>query len=199
MISKEHVLHPITPYDVGTPEFIYWENEFTSQELDVIQKNARNVNQEAIIGSEGQRRIDNSFRSTKVGFAIKNQDTEWLYNRLSHVISSINAKHFSFDLTGFAEPFQLANYTAEDVGHYDWHQDSGTSVVRKLSLVLQLTDASEYEGGNLELYHGNYNIKIKKQRGLIVVFPSYCFHRVTPVTYGERQSLVSWICGPKFR
>ena len=36
-------------------------------------------------------------------------------------------------------------------------------------------------------------------RGSIVVFPSYMWHRVTPITRGTRHSLVQWNSGPPFK
>jgi len=38
-----------------------------------------------------------------------------------------------------------------------------------------------------------------RPKGSIVVFPSYVFHRVTPVTRGTRYSLVCWSVGKPFR
>jgi len=70
---------------------------------------------------------------------------------------------------------------------------------RKLSLVLQLTDPEEYEGGDLELMTSSDPIAVLKQRGLISVFPSFVLHRVTPVTKGTRRTLVVWACGPEFK
>jgi PKHD-type hydroxylase len=64
--------------------------------------------------------------------------------------------------------------------------------------VLQLTDPSEYEGGNLQVCDGTIH-NVRKQRGLVAAFPSYTLHQVTPVTKGSRQSLVAWITGPSFR
>ena len=34
--------------------------------------------------------------------------------------------------------------------------------------------------------------------GSIVVFPSFSWHQVTPVTKGTRYSLVAWFVGPPF-
>ena len=84
---------------------------------------------------------------------------------------------------------------------YGWHLDYGGNGTpsRKLSMVLQLTDPSQYEGGNLQLMTSGEPITVRKQRGLVVVFPSYVLHQVTPVTNGNRQSLVSWITGPTFK
>ena len=33
----------------------------------------------------------------------------------------------------------------------------------------------------------------------MAVFPSYSLYEVTPVTKGERYSLVGWITGPQFK
>jgi PKHD-type hydroxylase len=126
-------------------------------------------------------------------------ENEWVFKKLSHVVSSVNAANFRFDLTGFGEGLQLTLYEGSDNGTYDWHRDRGVIVSRKLSLVLQLTDPSRFEGGNLEILEINKPITLKKQRGLITVFPSYTTHRVTPVTSGERSSLVVWISGPPFK
>jgi PKHD-type hydroxylase len=64
---------------------------------------------------------------------------------------------------------------------------------------VQLADPSEYEGGNLQVMTSGQPQTVRKQRGLIAVFPSYVLHQVTPVTQGSRQSLVAWVSGPAFR
>ena len=115
------------------------------------------------------------------------------------VASSLNAEYFSFDLSGFHESLQLCNYYEEAQGEYKWHQDFGGDFCRKLSLVLQLSDPSEYEGGDLQIKTNAYEATMKKQRGLIIVFPSWTLHQVTPVVKGNRQSLVAWIAGPEFK
>jgi PKHD-type hydroxylase len=88
-----------------------------------------------------------------------------------------------------------------DNSHYDWHQDINPNTFnspRKFSLVLQLSDPSEYEGGNLEIFSDKIHV-VEKKRGMVVGFPSYMPHRVTPVVSGIRKSLVIWVCGPPFR
>jgi PKHD-type hydroxylase len=66
-------------------------------------------------------------------------------------------------------------------------------------MAVQLTDPSEYEGGNLQVMTSGQPQNVRKQRGIIAVFPSYVLHQVTPVTQGGRQSLVAWVSGPAFR
>ena len=41
--------------------------------------------------------------------------------------------------------------------------------------------------------------EIVRNKGTIVVFPSFVWHRVTPVTKGTRYSLVVWNLGLPFR
>jgi PKHD-type hydroxylase len=80
-----------------------------------------------------------------------------------------------------------------------WHTDSiPGDTVRKLSFTIQLTDPTEYEGGDLEFMPAISDPKIKQQ-GMITIFPSFMTHRVTSVTTGVRHAIVGWIHGPDFR
>ena len=47
-------------------------------------------------------------------------------------------------------------------------------------------------------YHNNL-IVAPKSKGTMIVFDSRIPHRVTPVTSGQRISLVTWMLGPKLR
>jgi PKHD-type hydroxylase len=76
---------------------------------------------------------------------------------------------------------------------------SSGSATRKLSLVMQLSDPYEYEGGELQLKTGHNDITIPKQKGLVTIFPSFTLHRVTPLTSGTRRTLVVWVAGPPFK
>ena len=76
--------------------------------------------------------------------------------------------------------------------------------VRKLSVTCQLSDPNDYEGGNLELGELSEDMTLKiykaeKQKGSITVFPSFVYHRITPITKGTRYSLVVWNLGVPFK
>lgn len=193
--------HVLTPYATPIPPYSWWEGAFSEQELNWLQDQAIRAEQQASAGglSEGEELA--KIRRSKVCWLSKGQDTAWVFEKLAHVISSLNAQFYGFDLTGFGEALQLTNYDQSEHGMYGWHQDYGSkdAASRKLSLVLQLTDPSKYEGGNLQVMIGGEPVTVQKRRGLIAVFPSYHLHQVTPVTQGSRQSLVAWISGPSFR
>lgn len=144
---------------------------------------------------------DEQVRKSKVSWLEQKEENIWLYDKVGYIVRVLNGQFFRFDLTGFAESFQYTTYDG-DGEHYDWHMDKhyiNGGVPRKLSVIIQLSDPSEYEGGILELYTDNKPIQMEKKKGLVVVFPSYILHRVTPVTSGTRRSLVIWTGGPAFR
>lgn len=189
----------LTPYTEKFESFAWWEGAFNDQELDWLQEQAIKADQRAQVGDGANLENLSKIRRSHISWLHCNQETEWVFRKLAHAISSLNSQFYRFDLAGFGEPLQLTNYDQSENGMYGWHQDYNTKISRKLSASLQLTDPSQYEGGNLQIMSGGSPVNVRKQRGLIAVFPSYQLHQVTPVTQGNRQSLVAWLSGPAFR
>ena len=108
---------------------------------------------------------------------------------------------WNFDLVTATEDLQFTEYYATNKGHYDWHLDTGPDnlSIRKVSITVQWSDPSEYEGGELELLRGRDPEIAPKGKGVVVMFPSYIMHRVTPVTKGTRKSFVLWLGGGHYR
>ena len=145
-------------------------------------------------------------------------DDPWIYKELHPFINTANKNagwNFDWD---FSEQCQFTKYKLNQ--YYDWHCDSwnkpytkGNSKgkIRKLSMTLQLTDSSEYEGGELEFDFRHYDPPSRDEsvhlrqakeilpKGSIIVFPSFVWHRVKPVTKGVRYSLVMWNLGYPFK
>ena len=74
--------------------------------------------------------------------------------------------------------------------------------VRKLSMTVNLTDPKNYAGGNLKFdlgaHAGKKRFKVCEEirpQGSVIIFPSFTYHCVTPVTRGTRYSLVLWSLG----
>lgn len=135
-------------------------------------------------------------RHSEVRWLPRSASNEWLHTRIQGLGQQLNARFFDFALTDM-EPFQVARYAGQ--GEYGWHMDlgPGRATLRKLTVVIQLSDPDDYEGGDLEF--PDVVGPIARQQGAAVVFPSYLRHRVHPVTHGERWSLASWFVGPPFR
>jgi|TARA_R110000803_G_scaffold64018_3_gene124827 PKHD-type hydroxylase len=148
-------------------------------------------------------------------------DEPWIYREIHPYIHTANKNagwNFEWD---FSEPCQFTKYKNNQF--YDWHVDSYEKPfdnkdikyrygkIRKLSVTCQLTDGSEYKGGELEFDFRDYNpnkrdeskhlIQAKEvlPKGSIIVFPSNSWHRVKPITKGTRYSLVLWNLGYPFK
>jgi len=82
----------------------------------------------------------------------------------------------------------------------DRHHDCRPSVMRlKLALIAQLSDPGDYEGGDLRAHLWGDTINIPATQGTVAALPGWTEHDVTPVTNGERWSLVVWMFGPALR
>ncbi len=185
----------LTPQITTFAYFAWWDNIFEEHELNYLQDLTKRASKEARIGAG----LVPEIRRTKVDWLECSDETRWIYDKFATVVSSLNASYFNLDLTGFGESMQLTNYLSDDSGMYEWHCDNGPGISRKLSIVLQLSHPEEYEGGELQIKTGMDEDVIPKKRGYITVFPSYILHRVTPVTKGTRQTMVSWVTGPRFK
>ena len=141
---------------------------------------------------------------------------QWIYNELLPYVHRANENagwNFEWDQS---EHCQFTKYGKGQ--YYGWHTDSSEKPyegkglpmgkIRKLTIVLHLSDPSEYEGGGLEFDFRNRdpdkepNIRKCKEiapKGSLVVFPSFMWHRVCPVTSGTRYSLVIWNLGQPFK
>lgn len=173
---------------------------FSHEEIERIKVIGQRLNvNRAQTGGSGENCLDH--RRSFTSWIHSNAHTDWIYQRLTDLIYQNNEKYFNFDLT-MIEKLQFTYYSSEEDGCYKSHIDPLNWKLphnRKLSIVVQLSDPSDYEGGELKLYTSYDPISIQKEMGLVVCFPSYTLHEVTPVTKGERYSLVAWVHGPAFR
>ena len=172
----------------------YWNNFLTKEECQKIILIGKSK-----VLEEGNAVNNNKARDSNISWLAPSDDLHWLYRKLTDTITSLNNRFFGFELEGFAEGLQFTNYKAPN-GKYNRHVDRAYNwQVRKLSITVQLSNPNDYEGGNLELINGDKPIICEKQQGKLYAFPSFMLHRVTPITKGERNSLVAWVTGSSFR
>ena len=140
----------------------------------------------------------------------------WIKKELEYYVHRANKlAGWNFDIVD-SEPCQFTIYNEGQ--YYGWHTDSSgvyyearnkNGLIRKLSVTVSLSHPHEYEGGTLEFDTRSQDkpdskseiIKCKQilPKGSICVFPSFTYHRVSPVTKGRRLSLVQWNLGPEWR
>jgi len=190
-------------FDVDRVErWAYNKNLFTSEECTKIIEYCKsyNLNSGTVISDNSDDKIiDNSIRTSNVVFIQPVEEFQWVYRRLTDAIVDLNTKYFNFDLYGLTESLQFSEYNSPG-GKYDAHIDKLThGVIRKLSIVLQLSDPSTYTGGEFQLLDNGDPETLQKEQGTLLVFPSYTLHRVCPVTSNVRYSLVGWVSGKQFK
>lgn len=122
------------------------------------------------------------------------------------VAKRINAETaWNFDID-VLEPLQYTEYGVGD--EYGWHCDQHRSPypdgrVRKFSFSILLNDSFQGGAFDLEIHPPNVDVRHVAFEGLrpgtALFFQADLWHRVRPVTDGNRKSLVGWVLGPKFR
>ena len=170
---------------------------------------ARELNEDQVLNLQRKRKSD----------LVWLNDT-WIYKEIHPYVHEANKNAgWNFDWVR-SEACQFTKYKLNQ--YYDWHCDSDTKpydkpndpdhgMIRKLSVTCQLTDGSEYTGGELQFDTRSYDPHMRDEdkhvitskeilpKGSIVVFPSFVWHRVQPVTKGIRYSLVLWNLGYPFK
>jgi PKHD-type hydroxylase len=186
-----------------------WQNDtFTDNELTAITQYGENLELEtgAVVGDDGESTTSPN-RQSSIKFFQPDGNNNWIFEKLSRTLSSVNDRYYGFDLTGY-DAVQYTEYSTIGA-KYDWHMDTimGSKKsdkmiqTRKLSMTMPLNDPSEYEGGEFQIQTGlpEQPLIVDQKRGTAIIFPSFMLHRVTPVTSGVRKSIVVWAVGPKFK
>jgi len=178
--------------------------------------------QEAVTEGKTSENPDYLIRNNKVAWL----DDERIYDFIRPFANGANHQSgWNFDLSAI-EVAQYTIYYGEGKNHYSWHTDTiindrmlkekegpCAGTIRKMTCIVQMSSPDEYEGGDFQLLSGKSREYLEegkevfdvepitlphelKEKGSILVFPSFSYHRVTPVTKGIRRSLVFWFRGP---
>lgn len=188
----------VWPFELDNLEtWAYWDLAFSKEECEkIIEIGLKNKLLEGELAG-GQK--NKKMRDSRVSWLTPSEELNWVYRRITDIITELNNRYFKFDLYGFIEGFQFTHYQEPD-GKYKKHVDRGLNFhTRKLSLSVQLSKPDSYKGGDLLLYNEEKPIIAPKEQGKLILFPSFTMHEVKPVTKGERYSLVAWITGPQFK
>jgi PKHD-type hydroxylase len=189
-----------------TPRWAVWKDGFSPEELAAIEAccDRAGVEPAGMLGGN-----DSQGRKSGVGFHKLDGVNAWFFEKLNGIVEALNGQFYGFDLDGYAY-FQYTVYDGETGGFYDWHMDmilgdgyphvdEGT---RKLSLSLLLSEPGEdFMGGAFLINDGRQDspLTIPLRKGEVAAFPSWMIHKVAPVTWGTRKSIVVWVLGKAFR
>jgi PKHD-type hydroxylase len=202
--------------------FYYFKKAIPEKICDDILKYGKSKQEQlALTGNEQKKILDDKtikdlkkLRNSNIAWL----NDKWIYNAIHPYVHEANRRagwNFEWD---WSESCQFTKYNKKQF--YDWHKDSWEhpydnlndlnihNKIRKLSVTVSLSNESEYSGGELEfgLNEENPDKKTKtvilkeiKEKGSLVVFPSFLWHRVRKVTKGTRYSLVIWNLGYPYK
>ena len=178
--------------------YAFWKNAFSKKECQTIINIAKNKG--LIKGTTLNDNKTKDVRDSKISWLYSSDNIDWVFRRVTDITLNLNKRFFKFNLFGINEGFQFTNYKAPS-GKYGKHIDRAMNIpVRKLSISIQLTNPKKYEGGELKLYDDKKEGSVmNKEQGTLIIFPSYTLHEITPITKGERDSLVTWVTGKQFK
>jgi len=195
---------------------MWYSTSIPEEVSNLLVDDLRQYDASFVEGSIANNVVEKNIRDSKVYWI---PSSHWSSGLCYHYILQSNEVNFKYDLFGWGN-FNM-QYTSYKKGeYYNWHVDSNfpdwvhdlkddhqnnfikssSERIRKLSFTLQLSDPSEYEGGELQFLSDNNNTFFApKSRGSIIIFDSRLRHRVKKVLSGERKSLVGWVTGPRWK
>ena len=181
----------------------YVTEEFCDRMVAIAKQAA--VNPSGVFGQDKSEMISNYFRTSnfcRMPIEVYDEMKRVLERMMAYFVNS-DGHYASIKL---CEGIQFLQYNEQRNGHFSAHTDNAyfdadgkfiyTSPKRTFTSVLYLND--DYEGGELILNsvldENDQPIRLKPKKGEVVIFPSDVrfMHEVTPVTKGERYSVVGW-------
>lgn len=163
------------------------------------------------VNKDGEKALE--IRDSYVSF---HGEENWIFNLINPIVEqALEKSEWGFQID-YPETFQFTTYGHNQ--HYRWHIDDHQKAYtegdphmigksRKISVSINLSDSSDYEGGDLYLDFRNKPDNTSaietypqlRNKGSVIVFPSFVWHTVKPVTSGTRYSGVIWYLGERFK
>lgn len=141
---------------------------------------------------------DKNIRSCETRFVTFNNHRKFYLDILNNVYPYVDFYQYAFDVQLYRVlEIQHTTYFKDDhhARHVDVVFNNKSSLQRKISLILMLSDQKDYGGGKL-IVDGN---PVILDKGDMVMFKPNLFHTVEKVEVGVRKTLVMWVQGPQWK
>lgn len=175
------------------PSFDFSEVPITFEYQNIISKDMASdiINQATSHPGWHRRGSKTSFTNASFTTTLLSDTTHPIYSILDNLWKQFIDEH-NFEIE-FVEPYEVKEYITGDRfdNHYDWHGRVHEPLDRKMNLIIQLSDSSDYEGGDLVVINEN----VSREIGTAIFFPAHYIHRITPVLSGKRYSLIGHAWG----
>ena len=189
------------PYDL----IIIKENvipEEHIEEIMLLTNNTKDISHATILNDDNEEDKLGSKEDLKVRNTLWYHITDEMAKNFEQAVAQCFRKYvipkYNCEFKKY-EPVQFLGYPVG--GHYKGHNDGEhfnmetrqweKIMERDVSFLFYLNE--EFGGGELEFY--DLGLTIKPKKGMMIAFPSYkdFAHKVHPVTWGHRYTLVSWV------
>ena len=185
------------PYDL----IIIKENvipQENMEEIMLLTNNTKDISHATVINDKVEGGEKNLETRNTLWYHITDEMHQQFEKAVASCFTQYVAPKYNCEFKSY-EPVQFLGYPPG--GHYKGHNDGESFnyetrqwepiMPRDVSFLFYLND--QYGGGELEFY--DLGLTIKPKKGMMIAFPSYkdFAHKVHPVTWGHRYSLVSWI------
>ncbi len=130
-----------------------------------------------------------------------NEITNFIYNRLRDIIIDTNNCYWKFNLYDFAEQLKFIEYNSVNTNLSKLCGDIGNnlSVTRKLTIVVQLSNDTDYEGGNTILFNYSKPLFMTRKKGCVSIYPTYMSYQIEKIIKGVRNVLIIYAYGPPLK
>ena len=168
------------------------------EEIMLLTNNTKDISQATIINDKKEGGETNTEIRNTLWYNLTDEMSHKLEEAVAGCFREHIAPRYNCEFKSY-EPVQFLGYPVG--GHYRGHIDGESfnfetrqwesCMPRDVSFLFYLND--QYGGGELEFY--DLGLTIKPKKGMMIAFPSYkeFAHKVHPVTWGHRYTLVSWV------
>lgn len=160
--------------------------EFSEAELQHYECLREHEFVDSTYGYNGERKYNKKLRDTKE----LDLTNDLVINKvtINKIVRHLKKKNFDS-----GHPLESAKLLKYGIGsHFSIHKDCSIRKPRALSTIIQLSDASDYDGADLIFRIGKRTIKAPKEKHSLIMFNSEHIHEITPLINGERYSLIVW-------
>ena len=128
---------------------MWFDTEIPEDLVDIIEREISHYEDKSNAASISSG-IDKEIRDSRTAWI---SDNHWVPGLCMSYILKANKDNFQYDITGI-DGGEMQYTIYEEGMFYDWHQDAGVEAlendaVRKLSIILQLSNPEDYEGGEV--------------------------------------------------
>lgn len=172
---------------------LIYKNKISDRELSQILIEKDQYKNKATVAGLYNKGINKSIRDSLTYFP---DPIESFQTRL--ILFSYILEYYSFFQIKMPPKFIEVQYTRYyQSGFFKWHQDivglkNGSLSNRLLTFSINLTEPTQYKGGELFVKTKKEVFENDKTPGSFVCFPSFLFHTASVVKNGTREAIVIW-------